>query len=139
MSESPILRICTEVTKRLHGKDMQKMHDFMFYVKLRERLPQSFSALIRRWGGCMEGPRTATTDARSDRCAARARGSSHCGPDQAIETAMKASRKIKTAPASGRTSGISGKTASTASGLAASLWRAGADMVRPFQKMFSGF
>jgi hypothetical protein len=55
-------------------------------------------------------------------------------PNQAMETAIKASKKIKTAPASGKTKGIKGTTASTASGLAASLWSAGADMESLFVK-----
>jgi hypothetical protein len=52
-----------------------------------------------------------------------------------METAMKASKKINTAPASGSTMGISGTTASTASGRAASGWCAGADMGKTLKKV----
>jgi hypothetical protein len=46
---------------------------------------------------------------------------------QAMKTAIKANRKISTAPATGKTTGIKGTMASTASTSWASLW--GADMV----------
>ena len=49
-----------------------------------------------------------------------------------METAMKANKKIKTAPTSGNTSGINGTTASTASAGWVSLERAGADMEKAF-------
>jgi hypothetical protein len=52
--------------------------------------------------------------------------------NQAMETAMKASKKISTAPASGNTTGISGTTASTASVEVASCGCAGADMGQTF-------
>ena len=55
--------------------------------------------------------------------------------NQAMETAMKANKKISTAPASGNTSGISGTTASTASAGWVSWGCAGADMGKAFAKV----
>ena len=51
--------------------------------------------------------------------------------DQAIETAMKASKNINTAPASGKTSGMDDTTASTGSISGDRAWDVGLDMVIP--------
>lgn len=50
---------------------------------------------------------------------------------QAIVTAMKASKNISTAPASGKTIGMEETTASTASGSLLGVWGVGLDMMIP--------
>jgi hypothetical protein len=52
--------------------------------------------------------------------------------NQAMNTAINASKNIKIAPATGKTMGIKGTIFSTASGSWASGWGVGADMVIPW-------